>query len=174
MSSTSFKQPLPPSDRKHLSSGFSSDMLRATQRAVSTIQSTASVSLLRWFGAPSWPAEVPTPAGVKPFDPNGPPSQIDALAEGLDHNDPFVKLALDMKDLRVAVDKLHAESSLVRGRLVFPWSVRCIPVAELCRVGFTGKTTYGSALYCSMRWHVRPRSVWNRPGPAEGAHWAVF
>ena len=93
-------------------------MLRACQRAVAQLQGVVSSGTAgaRCLAAPAWAADA-IPAGKKPFDPSGPLSQIDTLAEGLDHNDPMVKIALDMKNLKVAVEKLKAEEAMVRDSL---------------------------------------------------------
>jgi hypothetical protein len=91
-------------------------MLRAWQQARYKLQGVAASTgfTLRGLASPTWPADVPVPAGLKAFDPTGPLSQIDELAEGLDGNDPFVKFALHIKDLKVAVAKLEAEDKEVR------------------------------------------------------------
>ena len=91
-------------------------MLRACQRAAAQLQGAVSTSSLgaRWFAVIAEPGTGASP--VKPFDPAGPLSQFDNLAEGLDRNDPFVKLALDMKELKVAKEKLDAERAQVRAR----------------------------------------------------------
>lgn len=88
-------------------------MLRAWQQAQTKLQSAAMLNFMssRSFAAMTWPAEVPKPAGVKPFDPSGPLSQIDALAEGLDPENPYVKAVVDLKELKGAVDKLKLEST---------------------------------------------------------------
>lgn len=61
-----------------------------------------------------WPTDVPVPAGAKPFDPKGPLSQIDTYIADLDMDDPMVKVAKQMKDLRSAVEKLEDEARTVR------------------------------------------------------------
>lgn len=91
-------------------------MLRAFQHAQSKLRATTLLDglSLRSFAAMTWPADIVKPAAVPPFDPKGPLSQFDKLAEGLDANDPYVKAVIDLKDLRVAVDKLKVEQNAVR------------------------------------------------------------
>ena len=106
-------------------------MLRAGQRALAVLQSSSAETCLRCFAAQSWPAEVPVPAGVKPFDPAGPLApQVDALSEGLPENDAFVKFVNDLKDLRVAVDKINMENAHVRPTIGLP-TLR-LPAAQRC------------------------------------------
>ena len=93
-------------------------MLRACQRAAAQLQGTVSSGVLgaRWFSVLAEPGTgIST---VKPFDPAGPLSQFDNLAEGLDRNDPFVKIALEMKELKVAKEKLESERAQVQSLLL--------------------------------------------------------
>ena len=64
----------------------------------------------------TWPADVPVPEGAKRFDPQGPLSQVDALAADLDPKNPFVQTVLQLKELKVALEKLEAENNAVRPR----------------------------------------------------------
>jgi hypothetical protein len=88
-------------------------MLRACQRAGAQLKHVSDSSV-RWFVAGIWPVEVPLPEGVKPFDPKGPLSQIDAYVEGLSINDPLVHTIKRIKDLRAAVEKMEDAQSSVR------------------------------------------------------------
>lgn len=59
----------------------------------------------------TWPAELPVPEGTKTYDPKGPLSQFDALAANQDPEDPTVKAILELRDLKVALEKLEMENS---------------------------------------------------------------
>lgn len=94
---------------------MASTMLRACQRACSQMQTSfAPAGCARWMATSVWPTDVPVPAGAQPFDPKGPLSQIDTYVAGLDTEDPIVKVAKQMKDLRSAVEKLEDEARTVR------------------------------------------------------------
>lgn len=88
-------------------------MLRAWQRAAASLDTAAAVSFVRSFAAPVASGGKAV-VGGKDFDPSGPLSQIDTLAEGLDKSDPFVKSILRLKEIKVATDKLQSEETLVR------------------------------------------------------------
>jgi hypothetical protein len=83
-------------------------MLRACQRAC-TLQIHVNFLGVRWFAAANSPVEVPPQTSVKPFDPKGPLSQIDAYLDGLPMNDPLVKAIKRIKQFRLAQEKLEYE-----------------------------------------------------------------
>jgi hypothetical protein len=57
------------------------------------------------------------PEGLKPFDPKGSLGQIDKYMVGLPEDDGLVESVRQLKNLRVATDKLKAEQKAVRPRL---------------------------------------------------------
>jgi hypothetical protein len=74
----------------------------------------AACGTLREYSA--WPADISVPEGLKPFDPKGSLGQIDAYMAGLPEDDGIVESVRQLKNLRVATDKLKAEQKAVRSR----------------------------------------------------------
>ena len=128
-------------------------MLRVLQQAQSRLQAVVSCSQLSVRSAStalSWPSDVPVPEGARQYDPDGPLSQIDALAANQHPDDPHVKIIMQMRDLKVALDKLEMESSSVR--LITPARARNGLPAQRTLVQWR---LYFACAYRAAAWRTR-------------------